>query len=346
MTKVTKRKGPHPYVQYLMDHTWDYDKWQRSEGIPMVRGHSIEDVGKLTLEPWSRMGGKGTFINLADQKVDDAYVCEIPPGESLNPQRHLFEEIVYVLQGTGTTTLCQANGNEIQFEWQRGSLFAIPLNAEYQHSNIDGQLPALLIGCTSAPLMMDLFRSERFIFSNPFEFDDRFGWDPGEMAKEGTLYGDYEGGLWEANFVPDVRRVTLQSRENRGKGLKHVYIALAKNVMKVHLAEFEVGTYKKAHRHGPGAHILILEGSGYSLMWPKGEEPKRYDWHPGSLISPPAGWYHQHFNTSDVPVFHIAFHRPQTVANEGPRDQIEYEDEDPRIRESFESEIASPKTNK
>ena len=96
MTKVTKRKGPHPYVQYLMDHTWDYDKWQRSEGIPMVRGHSIEDVGKLTLEPWSRMGGKGTFINLADQKVDDAYVCEIPPGESLNPQRHLFEEIVYV----------------------------------------------------------------------------------------------------------------------------------------------------------------------------------------------------------------------------------------------------------
>lgn len=338
--KRTKREGPHPYVQYLMEHTWGYERWQRNEGIPIIKGHSVEDVSSLPLAPWSRMGGEGTFINLSEQSVDDAYVCKIAPGGKLNPQKHLFEEIVFVLKGHGSTSMRQGDKKSVQFEWQEGSLFAIPLNVEYQHFNLDGKSEALLLGCTSAPLMMDLFRNEEFIFNDQFVFDDRFVGNQDDVNGDGKYYGEYQGGLWETNFVPDIRRVRLQEVAHRGKGLSHVYIALAKSLMKVHLAEFKVGTYKKAHRHGPGAHILIIEGRGYSLMWPEGEEPKRYDWKPGSLISPPAGWYHQHFNTGDIPVFHLAFHRPQTVASEGPRDQIEYEDEDPKIAELFESELS------
>lgn len=337
-TKVTKRVGPHPYVQYLMASTWGYERWQADEGLPVVRGFHVEDLRALPLEPWARMGGRGTFINLSEQTVDDVYVCEIAPGESLRPQRHLYEEIVYVLEGRGATMLRQGEREPVRFEWQEGSLFTIPLNAAYQHFNVQGTGRVLLVGCTSAPLMMGLFRSPRFIFENPFEFDDRFAGDPDEMRKEPTFHGEFEGGLWETNFVPDVRRVPLQKVSKRGKGLSHVYIALAGNVMKVHLAQFEVGTYKKAHRHGPGAHILILEGRGYSLMWPEGQEPKRFDWKPGSLISPPAAWYHQHFNTGSTPVFHLAFHRPQTVGGEGPRDQIEYEGESPEVRRLFEAE--------
>jgi quercetin dioxygenase-like cupin family protein len=340
MAKVTKRIGPHPYVQYLLEKTWGYGKWQQTEGLPIVRGHHVDDVKALPLAPWERMGGRGTFINLSDQSVDDAYVLELGPGEAGKPQRHVFEEIVYVLEGRGATELRQEGREPTSFEWQEGSLFTIPLNVGYRHFNASRER-ALLLGCTSAPLMIDLFRDPKFIFDNPFAFAERFAGDPDEMLREGTFFEQFEGGLWETNFVADIRRVRLTNVEKRGKGLKHVYIALAGNVMKVHLAEFEVGTYKKAHRHGPGAHILILRGQGYSLMWPDGGEPKRYDWRPGSFISPPAAWWHQHFNTGSEPVFHIAFHRPQTVGGEGPREQIEYEDEDPRIPAWFEEALAA-----
>ncbi len=58
------------------------------------------------------------------------------------------------------------------------------------------------------------------------------------------------------------------------------------------------------------------------------------------LISPPAGWYHQHFNTGAEPVFHLAFHRPASINDRSERGQIEYEDEDPKIRQMFEQNLA------
>jgi gentisate 1,2-dioxygenase len=333
-------RGPHPYVAYLKNHFWSYQAYQQEEALPIVRGFHVEDVAALPLAPWERMGGRGTFINLSEQEMDDAYVFELAPRASSRPQRHLFEEIIYVLRGRGATSVHQADGAAVEFEWHAGSLFAIPLNASYQHFNHSGEDPAVLLGVTSAPLLMNLFHSRQAIFDCPYVFNDRFAGRADEFQVEPKWREDVPGGLWETNFFSDVRRVGLVQWEDRGKAFKHVYIALAGNVMKVHLAEFAVGTYKKAHRHGPGAHILILNGEGYSLMGPPGEEPQRFDWGVGSLISPPAGWYHQHFNLGDVPVFHLAFHRPQSITSSYSRAQIEYEDEEPEVRALFERELA------
>ncbi len=338
--KVARGDGVHPYVTYLKRHHYSYQAFQEEEGIPIVRGFHVEDVSKLELGRWQRMGGRGSFINLSEQEVDDGYVVEIAPGGSLEPQRHLFEELIYVLEGRGSTTIWHPGRQPAQFEWQEGSLFTVPLNCGYQHFNGSGLQRALLLSVTSAPLMINLFHNRDFIFSNPHVFEDRFGGTREEFLREANWVDNVPGGLIEANFIPDVRAVRLNEWAERGHRMKHIYIALAANVMKIHLAEFAVGTYKKAHAHGPGAHILILDGEGYSLMWPAGERPRRFNWRPGSLISPPARWYHQHFNTCPRPVFHLAFHRPQAVYNLNDRDQIEYDEEDPQIRQEFESELA------
>jgi len=53
--------------------------------------------------------------------------------------------------------------------------------------------------------------------------------------------------------------------------------------------------------------VIVLNGEGYSLMWPEGEEPKRYEWKYGTLIVPPNAWFHQHFNGGPTPARYLAF---------------------------------------
>lgn len=335
-----RERGVHPFVTYLLERYYSYQKFQADEGIPAVTGHAVEDVAALPRKPWERMGGLGTFINLSEQQMDDAYVLELSPGASGRPQRHLFEEVVYVLRGRGATSVWQPGGERVSFEWQEGSLFALPLNANYQHFNGSGDESALLLAVTSAPLMVNLFHSRDFVFGCPYVFTDRFAGAPDEFSREATLLANVPGTLYETNFLADVRKVALTEWAVQGTGVRHTYVALAANTMKIHIADFAVGTYKKAHRHGPGAHILILNGTGYSLMWPPGTTPQRFDWVPGSFISPPGGWYHQHFNTGTEPVLHLAFHRPASIYNKNDRGEIPYADEDPQIRRMFEDELA------
>ena len=112
------------------------------------------------------------------------------------------------------------------------------------------------------------------------------------------------------------------------------------------------GTYKKAHAHGPGAHVIVLSGEGYSLMWPEGDEPKRYDWEVGTMIVPPNMWFHQHFNAGTTPARYLAFkHEGVAIRNaqgvpkawisrRAGGDQIDYADEKPVVRTIFAQELA------
>ena len=82
-----------------------YLKWVRDQGLDVISAHYVPDLKLVDLKPWGERGGKGVFINHeASQVTNDCYVCEIPPGKVLNPQRQMFEEMVLVLTGRGSTT--------------------------------------------------------------------------------------------------------------------------------------------------------------------------------------------------------------------------------------------------
>jgi gentisate 1,2-dioxygenase len=64
----------------------------------------------------------------------DAYIAAIDPGKSTAPQRQLYEEIVTIAAGRGATSVWyDGTAAKRTFEWERGSTFAIPLNAWHQH---------------------------------------------------------------------------------------------------------------------------------------------------------------------------------------------------------------------
>lgn len=342
-------------MKYASDARIDmYRDWQEAQKIPIHRGFFIEDLKAVELSAWDLKGGLAAFVNLEGTGgTNDGYVCEIAPGGKLKPQRHMYEEMVFIVDGHGATTVWHVNGKKHSFEWHPGSLFAIPLNARYQHFNGQGGAPVRYFSVTNAPFIMNLYHNLQFVFENDFVFSDRFApEDENYFSAEGQRWGD----KMSVNFVPDTRTVQLYDKKARGAGgNRHVLFDMAGNTMMAHISEFGVGAYKKAHRHGPGAHVTILTGRGYSLLWPEGEKPIRVDWKPGSVVVPPNLWFHQHFNYGAEPARYLALRwnswrylfsvfshedSPTDLSVKKGGAQIEYEDEDRDIHKEFEAALA------
>ncbi len=338
-----------------------YSKWQAGEGIPIYDTFFVGDMKELELKPWTRIGADAAFVNLEGAgHANNCVVVEIPVGGSCKPQRHLYEELVYVLQGSGATKIWNDAGDSHTFEWQAGSLFAIPLNASFQHFNTSGDVPTRYVSVISAPIVMNLFHNSDFVFNTPYDFKDRYNGEH-SFDGDGKLWSNSRGvfKIWETNFVPNADTHELFFRGNRGAGGSYLCFELAHGTMVAHISEFPVGTYKKAHRHGPGANVIILGGQGFTLLWEHGkwDERVKVDWKPGAIVVPPSNWFHQHFNSGNIPARYLALrwgsNRYQFTGHganerEGSTDtsvkdggnQIEYQDEDPEIHGIFEEELA------
>src|SRR5712692_1364441 len=351
-----------------------YTEWRKGEALPLYTGYGITNLRALELKPWKRMEATGAYVDLkGGEGVNDAYVCEIAPHGKTAAQRYLFEEVVYILNGEGET-LIKSNGHTQTLRWKAGSVIGPPLNTWRQHVNT-GDQPARFLAITNAPVVIDLFHNSDFVFNNDYIFRDRFNGDPSFFGagpeklrhkQTSTEESEQAGGVytWDSGFVPDARNIGLKASKERGAANSRIELQLADNTMQAHISEFEVGTYKKAHRHGPGSHVVMLNGTGYTLMW-KGStkfseaaDHVRVDFTEASLFVPPDGWFHQHFNTGRDPARYLAAtwggdgkwfmralggggrtHRLGKTSIRKGGNLIEYEDEDPAIREIFESEL-------
>ncbi|MBI4187498.1 MAG: cupin domain-containing protein [Chloroflexi bacterium] len=342
----------------VVAETNPYEAWIKQEGIPVIEGYSVDDAMKVPLQPWKRMGGLGAYLHLhgSDGRTG-AYICEIPPGGSLKPERHLFEELIFIWSGEGATTVWGEGIAEQIFQWQEGSLFSPPLNCWHRLVNRDAKKPARFLAVNGAPVFMNLFHNPDFIFNNDFAFKDRYAGQKDYFKGDGRAFylSDSKGNVlksvgavWEGNLVKDVRTFVPATLHGSVLGsTKYINLELSGNTMEAHITQYEVGTYMQAHRHEGGAHVLVLSGRGYSLMWPEGEGKQKFDWHKGSVISPVENWFHQHFVTSREPVMQVALRwggKTYRFLQDGQwaerHNVIEYFNEDPDVRELFEKELA------
>jgi oxalate decarboxylase/phosphoglucose isomerase-like protein (cupin superfamily) len=326
-----------------------YLRWVRSEGLDIIPAHYVRNLRSVALKPWARRGGRAVFLNHdASRTTNDCYVCEIPPAGKLAPHRQMFEEMVFVLDGRGSTTVWNDAGQRVTFEWKAGAIFGIPLNCWHQHFNGSGQAPARYVSVTNAPQVINLYEDVDFVFNHKRDFKNRFSGEPDYFAaakerQEWTL---------DTNFIADAANLPLAIANERGAGGGHIRFNLAKASLSGHISQFPVATYKKAHAHGPGAHVIILSGEGYTLVWHElGREPIRYDWEIGTLLVPPNAIYHQHFNTGATPGRYLAFKHGGSPRNSQGvllcfisqrlgGDQLDYTDEDPAVRTMFADALA------
>src|SRR6267142_2166713 len=156
-----------------------YLRWVRQEGLEVIGAQYVANLRTVELKPWPRRGGSGVFINHdASRTSNDCYVCAIPPGQKLAPQRQLYEEMILILEGRGSTSVWNDAGKRITFEWKAGAMFAIPLNCWHQHFNGSGQEAARYVGVTNAPAVMNMYDDANFVFNSSFDFKNRFAGEP------------------------------------------------------------------------------------------------------------------------------------------------------------------------
>ena len=332
-----------------------YEIYQEWEGIPVHKNFIVPDLLALELGDWQRSGGKAAFVNQDGAGgMCDTVVEEIAPGGQLKPQRHMFEKAVFILQGQGATTIWNDGGKKHTLEWQKGSLFSTPLNTWHQHFNAQGSAPVRLISLTDAPVVINRYRNLDYIFNNNFTFTDRYEGGADAWSGAGGRYLGPEikrGRVWESNFIADLWAFEPKDYKERGGDNRTTLFEFVDNTMSAHVSEFPIGKYKKAHRHGAGAHIVMLTGSGYSFLWPEGEygAKRRVEWGRMSMFTPPMQWWHQHFNAGGEPARYLAL-KPwgfkykveelkdtgEDVKNGGA--QIEYQDQNPEIHDLFLAE--------
>ena len=345
-----------------------YERWMEKEGVPIVEGYGVTDVSKIPLKGWKRLGCEGAYLQFRGlEGITGVYVGRVAPGSALQPERHLYEKVIYIIQGEGVAEIQQRDRVPQSISWRTGSLFSPPLNALHRLIN-HANTPALFLAVTTAPMVLDHFHNEQFVFNSDFSFADRYDGerDYFEARNDRYLAANNRQWIWETNFIPDARKALIDAQEQKGAGVNITQFEISNNTLIGHLAEWPMGRYHKAHYHGGGAVLVILRSEGYSLMWTNdvgtrpyesghGEKVVRVDWVPGSVFSPPTHWFHQHFNTGTEPALQLALrcgsHKfplgirvaairagVYTSVKQGGT-LIEYDDEDPEIRRRYELEL-------
>ena len=338
-----------------------YDEWMESRGVPVHHGFFVRDVRTMELAWWEERKCNTGFIQLAGQEgVSEARVTEIQPGETLPPYRMAIDEVVYVVSGRGVASVWSDQAPTPRtFEWTDHAMFLVPHNHYRQFGNMQGEKPVRLLSYSYLPLAMSVVPDPGFFLNNPYappegEYTGRQDFyseakiisEGGEGLRWGNG-GQKKRAYWYGNFFPDMRAWDkLQDLQHRGAGGKSVTIQFAGSDMSCHMSVFPNGTYKKAHRHGPGRVIVIPGGEGYSVMWQEGEEKVIVPWQEAALFVPPNKWFHQHFNLGSEAARYLALHPPAQFYGHAEKvedrlkDTIEYVNEDPWVRQHFEEELA------
>jgi hypothetical protein len=330
---------------------FSYDYWMEEQDVPIHRGFYIEDLREIEVAEWRLRHMKTAFVQLMGMEgINELRVTELAPGETTEPFKFGLDEIVYVLEGRGLTTVWGDEGGEKKtFEWSPRSMFFLPRHFTHQFSNTSGQNRVRLMHYNYLGLVLSGCDTPDFFFNNPYKSAPM---PADNIFAEAKAYENPAGRgrrmVWYGNFFPDMQAWDrLEPFWGRGAGGSVVGIQFPNSEASCHMSVFPAQTYKKGHRHGPGRAIVIPGGEGYSILWQnENAEKVIVPWHEASLFTPPNRWFHQHFNLGTGPGRYLALHPlPQFAGHaeqieDRARDQFEYPNEDPMIRERFEAELA------
>jgi quercetin dioxygenase-like cupin family protein len=223
----------------------------------------------------------------------DATLIELAPGGRLPPQRHLAEEIIYIVSGKGFTEMWVDPDEKVRYAWEAGDLLSPSLNTWHRHVNASDTAPARYLAISTTPISMNIFPDATFLADSDFVFEDR--WRQGVTQQpEYTPDGGFESSevvrMRVGHMLPDIDDRELRQRRQGAWGITILPEGdLAGNrvlEMEVREKDGEEFTDEQAHFHHHPWEVVyvVLDGAGYTNARRRGEEARRIDWEAGDLF--------------------------------------------------------------
>jgi quercetin dioxygenase-like cupin family protein len=351
-----------------------YRQFITAEQVPVYEGIiGVHDVRELDLGPWQRLGGNGAYLYLDGiDGIKGMFVLEVPAQVALEPERHLYHAIYYVVEGRGTTETWVDESHKQITEWGPGSLFYLPPNVHHRIVNATNER-VLIIAATNAPPVFNVLRDENFIFNNEYIFSEHYRDDRDFYKYDEKVYAVPFNKRAQArtNFYPDIVHSELPLDNQRAPGFRRIQPAWSgfEDDYCGFIAQYPQGRYSRAHYHDAGAVLVCLRGRGYTYNWPveygptpwkdgNADKVRVLDYVAGGLVAAAPGggtWFHQHFGVAEEPfrvinfwggpgpMTYIGFEAATGAATNLNISQgghsIGYAVEDPFVREQFQREL-------
>jgi mannose-6-phosphate isomerase-like protein (cupin superfamily) len=268
-------------------------------------------IPEMNLTDRPQLGDKAAILK-AGGVGQLVQVIEIPPGGQTKWHGYGWEgeALFYVISGRGETEYRSVGGLPTnKYTWKKNSLFAIPVDHQMQHRNVDKTQPLRLLAVTGYavnlyPYVAEELRSGR---QNPAE---------GPQERAATLART----TYPGHYVDDLREHPVAMREARGNKtafFNMMATAGHRTHPNVHISEL-TGPQAFAHKHGNEPMFIILKGEGYDL-WSEAADLKAFEeavktkaahrapYKVGTLCAVPAGpHWHQHFSTGPEQLRYLA----------------------------------------
>ncbi|MGH9785654.1 MAG: cupin domain-containing protein [Terriglobia bacterium] len=238
--------------------------------------------------------GEGRFRQV------DVTLIEIPPGGNLSPHRHLAEEMIYVVSGSGYTMMWpRPEIRKERYDWKEGDLVSPSLNTWHQHFNGSPTAPVRYLAITTAPLTQNLFHNSAFLSASDFLFEDRWNRAVAQQPQytpENTT-GPTNVRMKAGHLLPNLRgrEMLRRSRDQLGITILPEGDMAANELLEMEVREFTAadGTTPQ-HRHVWETVYYVLKGDGYATLQKEGGPERRLDWTEGDLFLVEANEYHNH----------------------------------------------------
>ena len=224
----------------------------------------------------------------------DLTLVEIPPAGQLPPDRHLAEEMIYIIAGEGYTTMWSRPGEKPQrYQWSAGDILSPSMNAWHQHFNSSSVTPVRYVSMTSTPLSKNLFHNADFLSSSEYVFEKR--WQKG-ISQQPVYKGSDTMDMLAGHLITDLPGRTLQTRTDGSSGIT---IRPDGDMAGNHILQMLVREYKgvellpiDGHTHPWEVVYFVLEGEGATLLKRGDERARIVNWEKGDMFIVEANEYH------------------------------------------------------